>query len=173
MRRAIRMFRPFVERGAADVEQQMLTVRRARAEDLPQVIALFADDDVEGPSRAEHGTLGEGQREAFVAIESDPNNHVFVAELDGAVVGTFQLTFIRQLSYGGCLVAQVESVHVHSSVRSHGIGTRMMEVAIAEASRRNALRIQLTSNVRRTRAHAFYERLGFVASHKGMKLYLR
>src|SRR4051794_30456220 len=102
MQRAISVSRRFVERDARGVEQQMLTVRRARAEDLPQIVALFADDDVEGPSRAAHGTLGGGQREAFAAIESDPNNHVFVAELDGAVVGTFQLTFIQQLSYGGC-----------------------------------------------------------------------
>jgi GNAT superfamily N-acetyltransferase len=151
----------------------MLTVRRARAEDVPAIVALFADDEVQGPERAAHGTLSEGQLEAFAAIDADLNNHVFVAELDGAVLGTFQLTFIRQLSYGGCLVAQVESVHVHSRARSVGIGARMMEAAIAEARRRDALRIQLTSNVRRTRAHAFYERLGFVASHKGMKLYLR
>jgi GNAT superfamily N-acetyltransferase len=151
----------------------MLTVRRARAEDVPAIVDLLADDDAPGPSRAEHVTLTEGQRDAFAAIDPDPNNHVFVAELDGAVLGTFQLTFIRQLSYGGCLVAQVESVHVHSSARSQGIGKRMMEAAIAEARRRGALRIQLTSNLRRTRAHAFYERLGFVASHRGLKLYLR
>ena len=125
------------------------------------------------PSASEHGTLGEGQSEAFAAIDGDPNNQVYVAEREGKVVGTFQLTFIRQLSYGGCLVAQVESVHVHSSQRSHGIGRVMMDYAIAEARRRGALRIQLTSNVRRTRAHEFYERLGFRASHKGMKLYLR
>jgi len=62
---------------------------------------------------------------------------------------------------------------VCSSQRSHGIGRLMMEFAIQEARRRGALRIQLTSNVRRTRAHEFYERLGFRASHKGMKLYLR
>jgi GNAT superfamily N-acetyltransferase len=63
-------------------------------------------------------------------------------------------------------------VHVHSSARSHGIGAQMMAFAIAEARRRRALRVQLTSNLRRTRAHAFYERLGFEFSHKGMKLYL-
>ena len=125
------------------------------------------------PHASEHVTLGAGQREAFAAIDGDPNNQVYVAEREGKVVGTFQLTFIRQLSYGGCLVAQVESVHVHSSQRSHGIGRVMMEYAIGEARRRGALRIQLTSNVRRTRAHEFYERLGFRASHQGMKLYLR
>jgi GNAT superfamily N-acetyltransferase len=175
-------------------------IRRARHSDLGGIVALFADDEASSPAArpaapassssvppaaapspspplvpypSEHGSLGPGQVDAFAAIDGDPNNQVYVAEREGKVVGTFQLTFIRQLSYGGCLVAQVESVHVHSSQRSHGIGRSMMEFAIQEARRRGALRIQLTSNVRRTRAHEFYERLGFRASHKGMKLYLR
>lgn len=177
-------------------------IRRAGQGDLAAIVALFADDEASmavalppagevaagaaspgvppaaqpsptASSAAEHVNLGAGQLEAFAAIDGDPNNQVYVAEREGKVVGSFQLTFIRQLSYGGCLVAQVESVHVHSSQRSHGIGRRMMEYALAEARRRGALRIQLTSSVRRTRAHEFYERLGFRASHKGMKLYLR
>jgi len=173
-------------------------IRRARHGDLEGIVALFAEDEasssvrqpaaaasssappatapqaaVSQPQPSEHGRFGPGQVDAFAAIDGDPNNQVYVAEREGKVVGTFQLTFIRQLSYGGCLVAQVESVHVLSSQRSYGIGRTMMEFAIQEARRRGALRIQLTSNVRRTRAHEFYERLGFRASHKGMKLYLR
>jgi GNAT superfamily N-acetyltransferase len=109
---------------------------------------------------------------ALDAIQADPNNQVYVAEVDGAVVGTFQLTFIRQLSYGGCLVAQVESVFVRASERSHGVGRAMLEHARREAERRGALRMQLTSNVAREAAHRFYERLGFRATHTGMKLYL-
>jgi GNAT superfamily N-acetyltransferase len=95
-----------------------------------------------------------------------------VAELHGDVVGTFQLTFIRQLSHRGCLVAQVESVHVHSKLRSGGIGAAMLGWAIAEARRRGCIRVQLTSNLKRLRAHQFYERMGFRATHKGMKLFL-
>ncbi len=151
-------------------------IRLARSSDLAGIVALFADDEASSAvalQPSEHGSLGPGQLHAFAEIDGDPNNQVYVAEREGMIVGTFQLTFIRQLSYGGCLVAQVESVHVHSSQRSHGIGRSLMEFAILEARRRGALRIQLTSNVRRTRAHEFYERLGFRASHKGMKLYLR
>jgi hypothetical protein len=43
---------------------------------------------------------------------------------------------------------------------------------IEEARRRGAMRVQLTSNLQRTDAHRFYERLGFVGSHLGMKLSL-
>lgn len=138
---------------------------------MPAIVALFADDHG-GRSSLEHVTLGPGQYVAFDAIDAQPDNHVYVAERDGAVVGTFQLTFIRQLSYGGGLVAQIESVHVHSSQRGRGIGEQMMRFAIDLARQYGAFRIQLTSNVRRTRAHRFYERLGFEPSHVGMKQYL-
>lgn len=148
-----------------------VNLRRARKDDLSAIVGLFADDD-DAHSPSAYSAHGVGQLAAFDEIEGDPNNAVYVAELGGVVLGTFQLTFIRQLSYGGCLVAQVESVHVHSSARGQGIGALMMTFAIEEARRRGALRIQLTSNVRRTRAHEFYERLGFRASHEGMKLYL-
>ncbi|HEY3253743.1 MAG TPA: GNAT family N-acetyltransferase [Polyangiaceae bacterium] len=156
---------------AAAKMHHMASIRPALEADLPAIVGLFADDD-EAHAPGAYAAPGVGQREALAAIEADPNNAVYVAELDGVVLGTFQLTFIRQLSYGGCLVAQIESVHVHSSARGQGIGALMMAFAIEQARRRGALRVQLTSNVRRTRAHEFYERLGFRASHKGMKLYL-
>ena len=157
--------------ATADPAHTGTSIRRARPADLPAIVDLFADDD-EAASPSAYSAPAAAQRDAFEAIDRDPNNAVYVAEREGAVCGTFQLTFIRQLSYGGCLVAQVESVHVHSRARGHGIGSKMMTFAIEEARRRGALRVQLTSNLRRTRAHEFYERLGFIASHKGMKLYL-
>jgi GNAT superfamily N-acetyltransferase len=149
-----------------------VAIRSAQRDDLPAILRLCAAGALDtgqnqaplAPSAAHHA--------AFEAIQADPNNHVYVADVDGRVVGTFQLTFIQQLTYGGCLVAQVESVFVDSERRSSGVGAAMMQFARAEAERRGALRLQLTSNVRRERAHRFYERLGYQATHKGMKLYL-
>jgi GNAT superfamily N-acetyltransferase len=147
-----------------------VAIRPANRGDLAQILRLFSLDDV--TASANRVSLAEQHHAAFDEIAADPNNHVFVADLDARVVGTFQLTFIRQLTYGGCLVAQVESVFVDPAVRSRGVGRSMMEFARAEAERRGALRLQLTSNVQRERAHQFYERLGYRATHKGMKLYL-
>jgi GNAT superfamily N-acetyltransferase len=159
-----------------EVSNAPVAIRPAKRGDLPAIVALFADDELrvaqgpaQGPARV---TSSDAQYAAFDAIEADPNNQVYVAERAGEVVGTFQLTFIRQLSYGGCLVAQIESVYVAASERSHGVGALMMAFARAQAEQRGALRLQLTSNLQRERAHRFYERLGFEATHKGMKLYL-
>lgn len=148
-----------------------VVVRPARATDLPAIVRLYADDELHVP-REPTCEVRDEHRRALELIQQDPNNQVYVAEVSGQVVGSLQLTFIRQLSYGGCLVAQLESVHVHSAARSRGVGKVMLEWATAEARRRGALRVQLTSNERRTRAHRFYERHGFRSSHRGMKLYL-
>ena len=149
-----------------------VTVRSARGDDLSAVLRLYADGTLNAAQQQAYLSHSEAYAEALAAIDADPNNHVYVAERDGEVVGTFQLTFIRQLSYGGGLVAQVESVFVDPEQRSSGVGAAMMQFARAEAERRGAFRIQLTSNVQRERAHRFYERLGYQATHKGMKLYL-
>lgn len=148
---------------------ETVVIRLARTEDLPAIAELYAKDEL----AAQKGDFSKADlRPALADIEADPNNHVFVAEVDGQVVGTFQLTFIRQLSNGGAWVAQVESVLVDARNRSRGIGARMMQFAIQRAKERGACRVQLTSNVTRRRAHAFYERLGFQATHRGMKLFL-
>ena len=152
-------------------------IRPATEGDLQAILRLYAEDDTHrAAALAATGAAPTAPTAAHVAalraIQADANNELYVAELEGMVVGTFQLTFIRQLSYGGCLVAQVESVFVSSSARSRGVGGLMMEFARGEAERRGALRIQLTSNVAREQAHRFYERLGYRATHKGMKLYL-
>jgi GNAT superfamily N-acetyltransferase len=66
----------------------------------------------------------------------------------------------------------IESVRVSSAHRSSGIGTKLFEWAIARARERGCRMLQLTTDKRRSDAKRFYEALGFVASHEGMKLSL-
>jgi len=149
-----------------------VAVRLAHRADLPTILRICASGALDVAQKQPPNDPSPAHYAAFDAIEADPNNQVYVATIEGKVVGTFQLTFIPQLTYGGCLVAQVESVFVDPELRSGGVGAAMMQFARAEAERRGALRLQLTSNLQRERAHRFYERLGYRATHKGMKLYL-
>jgi GNAT superfamily N-acetyltransferase len=148
-----------------------LVIRRAVEADLPLVVRLFATPD---KGNAKHEDLGpplpSSYAEALARIADDPDNALMVAELEGNVVGAFHLTVIQYVANRGGRVAQVENVIVEPAARSQGIGETMMRWAIDEARRRGCFRIQLTSNKVRKRAHRFYERLGFVASHEGMKL---
>jgi ribosomal protein S18 acetylase RimI-like enzyme len=144
-------------------------IREARRADLGAVVALLAEDflgaDREGGASAAYET-------AFAALEASPDNRLFVADIDGAVVGCFQLTLIPNISLGGGTRAQIEGVRTAAAFRGRGVGAAMMRFAIAEARAAGCVLVQLTTNKTRDRARVFYERLGFVASHEGMKLAL-
>jgi GNAT superfamily N-acetyltransferase len=63
-------------------------------------------------------------------------------------------------------------MHVAPERRGEGIGSVLLEAAIAQARAAGCYRVQLTSNKVRRDAHRFYLRHGFVASHEGFKRYL-
>ncbi|MFC7491462.1 MULTISPECIES: GNAT family N-acetyltransferase [unclassified Knoellia] len=143
-------------------------VRRATREDVPAIVALLMDDPL-GATRESEGEHS-AYLTAFEAIDADPAHQLVVLEDDGEVVGTLQLTLLPGLSRGGALRAQIEAVRVASSRRGLGLGEGLFQWAIDEARRRGAVMVQLTTDTSREGARRFYERLGFVASHVGMKM---
>ena len=140
---------------------------------LPALIAML-HDDVLGQTREDLSEAAhDGYRAAFAAIMADPNNTLFVALDDAdAPVGMFQLSYLPGLSFGGRWRAQIESVRTRADQRGMGIGAKMMVFAIEQARARDCGLVQLATNKTRADAHRFYERLGFEASHIGMKLML-
>lgn len=147
-----------------------IEIRLAKREDLPVIAEMLLRDSLlESPHEA---VPTSEQLAAFDLIAGDPDNQILVATLNGQVVGTLQLTFIPGISHKGTWRAQVEAVRVREDLRNQKIGTQLMEWAIDRARERGCWMIQLTSNRSRRAAHRFYERLGFKASHVGMKLYL-
>ena len=149
-----------------------LTFRRATAADLPAIVGMLADD-VLGAKRERFETpLPASYLKAFEEIEADPNNELVVACLDDAVVGVLQLTIIPYLTHQGSRRALIEGVRVSSAHRGTGLGTRLFEWAIGRARERGCRMVQLTTDKARPDAKRFYEALGFVASHEGMKLVL-
>lgn len=148
----------------------ILRIRDAGPQDLEAILALAAEDSQHYFDEPE--TVTENQRAALVEITADAHQQMLVGEVDGSVVCTAQVTWMRMLSADGGLYCQVEAVRTASARRGGGIGASLMAHVEAEARERGAARIQLTSNRQRTRAHAFYERLGYEASHVGLKKYL-
>lgn len=107
---------------------------------------------------------------AFAAIDVDPNQLLVVAADGDEIVGTLQLSFMPGLARTGAWRGQIEAVRIASARRGGGIGKEMIEWAIAKCRDRGCRHVQLTTDKRRTDAHRFYERLGFVPSHVGYKL---
>lgn len=146
--------------------------RRARLEDLPAIVALYADDDL-GRGREDASLpLDAGYLKAFAQIESDANQLQAVAVIEQRVVGVAQMTFIPGLTRKGMTRVQVEGVRIHRDFRGSGLGEAFFAWMIEQARERGAGLMQLSSDKRRDRAHRFYESLGFTASHEGLKLSL-
>jgi GNAT superfamily N-acetyltransferase len=147
-----------------------MTIRPAHRDDVGAIVALLADDMLGRARETPNDPVASGYLEAFDAIDVDLRNLLLVGELDGAVVATVQLTFIPSLSRGGSERVQIEAVRVASDRRGQRLGEQLIEWALAEGRRRGCSLAQLSTDKRRTDAHRFYERLGFVATHEGMKL---
>ena len=147
-----------------------LTVREAVAGDLEAVVRLQREDVIR--EVREDDVPVAVYRAAFDEITADAHQQLLVGELDGEVVATAQVTWIRRLTYVGGEMGIVESVRVRSDLRGRGLGERLMRHVVDLARDRGAVRVELTTNARRDGARRFYERLGFVGSHIGMKLYI-
>jgi ribosomal protein S18 acetylase RimI-like enzyme len=147
-----------------------IVCRRATRADLPRLVAMLADDAL-GRSR-EDASLPLDARyvAAFEAIERDPNQLLVAVEVDGAVAGCLQLSFLPGLSRRGQRRGQIESVRIAAGQRGGGLGRQMIAWAIDECRRRGCGMVQLTSDKSRSDAIRFYGSLGFKASHEGMKL---
>jgi GNAT superfamily N-acetyltransferase len=152
----------------------VVELRTARLDDVPAIVALIAADQL-GATR--DGVRDEADlaayQQAFAAIDADPAHVLVIAESPAGIVGTLQLSFLPGLARRAALRAQIEAVRVAESTRGSGLGAAMMTWAIEESRRRGCALVQLTSDKSRVDAHRFYERLGFVASHEGMKLKLQ
>lgn len=151
----------------------MLTMRDARETDLPTIVHLLADDETGWLRDDASLPLDPTYVAAFEAIDRAENHRLIVAEDAGEVLGTMQLALLPGLSFRGGRRMQIEAVRIKRDRRGNGLGWAMIDWAIAEARAHDAVLVQLTSADSRTRAHAFYERIGFRKTHVGMKLYLR
>ncbi|MYR44625.1 GNAT family N-acetyltransferase [Streptomyces sp. SID5910] len=147
-----------------------LEIRRTTEDDIPAIVAMLADDPL-GARRESPDNLSP-YLAAFERLRTDPHQHLVVAVREGRVVGTLQLTVVPGLSRRGATRSIIESVRIHADERGSGLGTQLIEWAVAESRRQGCHLVQLTSDKTRTDAHRFYERLGFSASHTGFKLEL-
>jgi GNAT superfamily N-acetyltransferase len=148
-----------------------LSIRPARRSDISALIALFVADDFG------HGDTMDAEalplyEAAFDRIELSGNDDLYVAEMGGEVVGTFQTTLIVTMTGRGVATLRIEAVQTRADMRGKGIGERMMRFAIEKGRQAGVRVVHLTSNLKRADAHRFYRRLGFEQSHAGFKMNL-
>lgn len=145
--------------------------RKATKKDVPYIVEMLANDELGKERENFQAPLPEKYYEAFENINSDKNQELIVIEdIKNEIIGTLQLSYIQYLTYQGGIRAQIEAVRVREDKRAEGIGTELFEWAIKRAKEKGAHLLQLTTDKKRPESIKFYKKLGFVASHEGMKI---
>lgn len=153
-------------------QEPKIIFRLAEERDVPFIVELLANDKLGALREDFRDPLPRSYAHAYERISQDPNQELTVAtDANGAVLGTFQLTLIPYLTYRGGIRAQIEAVRVRADQRGQGLGEKLLRHAIARAQERGAHLVQLTTDKQRPEAARFYEKLGFRATHEGMKLH--
>ena len=150
------------------MNDKSVSIRPARREDVPAMIAMLADDHLGRARERVEDPLRASYYEAFARVERDPNLTLVVAESEGRVVGCLQLAVLSGISSQGGIRGLLEDVRVASDCRSRGIGEQLVQWAITEAKARGCNLVELLTHQTRVDAQRFYKRLGFTSSHVGM-----
>ena len=146
--------------------------RPARREDVGRIVQLLADDPLGAGRERFEDPLPQAYYAAFDRIAASEGDRLTVAELDGAVVGCLQMTFIPGLSNQGADLALIEGVRVDTALRSQGLGAQLIAHALEQARARGCQAVELFTHKSRADAHRFYDRLGFEQSHVGYRIRL-
>jgi ribosomal protein S18 acetylase RimI-like enzyme len=143
--------------GGERTEPGAITIREAGEADLPAILQLYAQPEMDDGDVLPLDTA----RAIFRQFSAYPHYVLYVAEQGGRIAGSYALLVMDNLGHLGAPSAIVEDVVVAPSAQSQGIGQAMMRHALAEARLSGCYKLMLSSNAKRNRAHAFYEALGF------------
>lgn len=142
-------------------------IRIAERRDVEAIVSLFAADGEGGHGDTTDPNAAGAYLAAFERISRSPNDTLYVAELDGEVVGTFQTTLIPGMPGRGGTSFQIEAVQTRKDMRSRGIGALMITHAVGEAKAADARLVQLMSNACASARTGFMSGL---ASQKAMSV---
>ncbi len=134
-----------------------MQIRKATSVDIPFILRLFAQKDLDNGKIISE----EEANEILEKFRIYPNYSLYVAEIGGQIVGTFELLIMDNLAHQGKPSGIVEDVVVSDEFQSKGIGREMMAYAMDMCRKSGCYKLTLSSSIHRERAHQFYENLGF------------
>jgi GNAT superfamily N-acetyltransferase len=133
-----------------------IQIRTATDADLPSILALYVQVEDDGRVLSV-----EEARPIFARMRSYPDYKVYVATLDGSIVGTFALLIMENLAHKGAPSGVLEDVVVQGDWQHRGVGKQMMQFVMDRCRERGCYKLALSSNLKREAAHRFYSGLGF------------
>ena len=93
------------------------------------------------------------------AIAGSPEHELFVAELDGRVVGWLHACIAHAIEHDRCV--EIRGLVVDEAVRSQSVGSTLLAAAERWARTHGVARVRVRSRDTRERAHGFYLREGY------------
>lgn len=157
-----------------DEEKSLNLIFREAVENDVAILVNMIADDILGSKREDNSKpTNSCYISAFGKIKNDPNNELIVVVLENEIVGMLQLTFIQYLGLMGSLRCIIGAVRVQSKYRGQGLGTKIIKWGIKRSAEKGCKVVQITSDKQRYDSIRFYEKLGFKATHEGLRLKLR
>lgn len=131
-----------------------ISIRPATIRDLHAILSLYAQPELDD------GNVLTAQKaqEIFSEMTASPNFTVYVAESNSRIIGTFEHVIIPRLVGSSAIV---EDVAVAPEWQGKGVGKQMMDFAVSKSIKAGCQQLTLSSNLKREKAHRFYENLGF------------
>ena len=131
-------------------------IRAATEADLPSILALYVEVEDDGRVLSI-----EEARSIFVRMKTYPDYKVYVAMLDGSIIGTFELLIMDNLAHMRSPSGILEDVVVQRDWQGKGVGKQMVGFAMDRCRERGCYKLALSSNLGREAAHRFYNGLSF------------
>jgi ribosomal protein S18 acetylase RimI-like enzyme len=131
-------------------------IRIARPEDAPALADLIAELGY----AATHQLVAERLRRLEQSGET-----VLVLALDGDVVG-FVTLHVTPVLHRPTAVGRMTALIIAGRARGHGLGRELVAAAEQHLAQAGCALVEVTSNNKRTDAHAFYQRLGYTETSR-------
>lgn len=131
--------------------------REATKANLPDILRLLAQPEMDDGQTV---PLAEAEQ-VFDRMARYPDYRMYVAIRDDRIVGAFALLIMDNLGHQGAPSGVIEDVVVDPQCQGQGIGKAMVQHALRLCGEKGCYKLALSSNLKRERAHAFYESLGF------------
>lgn len=136
----------------AHSEPGSIRIRHARKSDVPRITELSGE--------LGYPTGEKEMRQRFARIKPPSVHAVFVAEFERMVIGWIHVSITPLLEVARR--AEINGLIVAEGQRSLGAGAKLLDAAETWARKRRCAGMSVRSNVIRDRAHAFYERQGYI-----------
>jgi ribosomal protein S18 acetylase RimI-like enzyme len=134
-----------------------ILIREAHEQDVARILELYREAGIE----AETGFTPQEARVHMALFLRYPSFRVFVAEVQGEVVGTYELLIMDNLAKRGRRSGVVEDIAVSPRLQGRGMGRAMMLHAQEQCRQAGCYKLVLSSGLKRAGAHNFYDAMGF------------